>query len=111
AVAQVLALTNSKPAQSAMVTVAIDEKTTDDAVKVNLLHGAAESVKNFGPQLDPALVTSAQKLVMTPATTPDVRSAAAELVGALNLQPELARTLILNQSKVRGTAPAAGGPA
>src|SRR5262249_52134425 len=93
---QTIALINDKDAQPSLLAKASDDKTADD-VKISLYNSLATSAKFFGNQLDePAIktlsgtVASAQNL--------DVRSAAAEARGALNLPADQAKSLVIAQS-------------
>ena len=94
----VLALVNDKDAQVALLTVASDDKTADD-LKISLYKSLATNAKLFGNMLDPSQVDPLSKTVSS-ATNNDVRSAAAEAHGALNLPADQAKQLILNQSKI-----------
>ena len=96
--AGVLGLINSKEAQNALASKALDEKTAND-LKIACLKGTSRSAKFFGNQLDPNLIDSLQKVVET-AQDAQVKNAAAEAMGALNLPPERAKNLITNQSQV-----------
>jgi hypothetical protein len=96
--AGVLGLINSKEAQNALANKALDEKTAND-LKIACLKGTSRSAKFFGNQLEPNLVDSLQKVVET-AQDAQVKNAAAEVMGALNLPPERAKNLITNQSQV-----------
>jgi hypothetical protein len=98
AVGKVLALLNSPNAQNALLSKAVDEKTTDD-VKVSLYNSLATSAKFFGNHLTAESIATLQKVVES-APNLKVRSAAAEVRGALNLPADEARTLILQQAKV-----------
>lgn len=106
AVAIVLGMVNAKDVQVGLVNKAVDEKTPDD-VKIALFKSAATNARSFGNQLDAAQVDGLTKVVESVAG-PDVRGAAAEAFGALNLPPDKARGLILQQSHTSPfTAPAA----
>jgi hypothetical protein len=94
----VLGLLNSRDAQVGLLTVASDEKTADD-VKISLYKSLATSAKFFGNQLDGSQVETLSKVVAD-ATNLDVRSAAAEAHGALNLPADQAKALIVKQSKM-----------
>ena len=98
AVGNVLGLINSRPAQLGLLGKASDEKTTDD-VKISLFKSLALSAKFFGNQLEPQAIDVLQKVVAG-APNLDVRGAAAEARGALNLPPDQARTLIIEQSRI-----------
>ena len=94
----VLGLLNDRDAQSGLLQTAQDEKTADD-VKISLYNSLATSAKFFGNLLDGTQIDSLQKTV---SATPnlEVRSAAAEAHGALNLPADQAKSLILEQSRV-----------
>ena len=94
---EVLALFNSPQAQLGLITKALDEKTPDD-MRIALLKDLATNAKHFGNQLD---ATQIEALTNTVAGAPslDVRSAAAEAHGALNLRTNQVKTLILNHGK------------
>lgn len=93
----VLALLDDPPAQQALVTKALDEKTPDE-LQIALFKDAAQNAKLYGNRLDgdlTARLTAAAESV----EGLDVRSAAAEAHGAMNLPAEQVKTLILNQSR------------
>jgi hypothetical protein len=94
----VLAVWNSKDAQRGMITIALAEKTPDD-VKISLFKSVATSAKFFGNQLSDEQIAALQKVVETAANL-EVRSAAAEARGALNLPANQAKQLIVKQSRV-----------
>jgi len=95
AVAGVLALLNDKQVQTALATKAGDEKAPDE-VKIAVFKALATNAKNHGNLLDPDAIAIVQKSVAAGANL-DVRSAAAEARGALNLPVDQAKTLILGQ--------------
>jgi hypothetical protein len=95
---QTVALLNDKDAQPALLTTASDEKTADD-VKISLYNSLASSAKNFGSRLDENAINTLSKTVAEHANL-QVRSAAAEARGALNLPPDQAKKLIVDQSRV-----------
>ena len=95
AVANVMALLNDKQVQTALANKAGDEKAPDE-VKIALFKALATNAKNHGNQLDPDAVAIVQKSVAS-GTNLDVRSAAAEARGALNLPVDQAKTLIMGQ--------------
>ncbi|HEY8665025.1 MAG TPA: hypothetical protein VIL86_00085, partial [Tepidisphaeraceae bacterium] len=97
AVANVLGLLQSKQAQVGLVQKGTDEKTADE-LKVSILKAAAANAKFFGNQLEDAQVDAINK-VIDGSTNNDVRSAAGELRGALNLPADQAKNLILKQSR------------
>jgi len=96
AVANVLAMLNTKEAQEGLLGKALDDKTPED-VRIALFKAAATSVRSFGNQSDPQQVDALGK-VLEAVASPDLRAAAAEAFGALNLPPDKARNLILQQS-------------
>lgn len=98
AAGEVLAQLNSKDAQIGLATKALDDKTADD-LKISLLNDLATSAKFYGNQLDEPSIASVEKAVQNAANL-QVRSAAAEARGALNLPADQAKKLILEQSKV-----------
>ncbi len=97
AVGNVAGLYGSKTAQDTLANKALDEKTSDE-LKVSLFKSLAVSAKFNGNHLDAGAVSGLVKLV-TEGKNAEVRSAAAEAMGALNLPSDQARTLIVNQSK------------
>lgn len=94
---QALALLNTADAQRGLAIKATSEGIADD-VKVSLLKSLATSAKFFGNRLEAAQLDSLETVVRV-ATNPDVKNAAAEARGALNLPSDQARTLILEQSR------------
>lgn len=95
AVGNVLSLMNDKQVQNALANKASDEKAPDE-VKVSLFKSLATHAKNHGNVLDADQIAMVQKAVAS-ATSLDVRSAAAEARGALNLPVDQAKTLIIGQ--------------
>jgi len=93
----VLALVNVREAQAGLLAKAADEKTADD-VKISLYKSLAQNAKFFGAQLETPQVESLSKTVESAANL-EVRGAAAEARGALNLPADQAKTLIVNQAK------------
>jgi hypothetical protein len=96
--AGVLGLLNNKEAQASLAAKATDDKAGDD-LKIAAFKGLAKSAKFYGNQLDANSVEAVQKVVETNQNL-QVRSAAAEAQGALNLPAERAKNLIINQSQV-----------
>ena len=94
----VLGLLDSKETQPALLGKAADEKTADE-LKVASLKGLSTSVRFFGNRLSPEQIESLKKLTET-APIADVKNAASESLGALNLPSDEAKTLILNQVRV-----------
>jgi hypothetical protein len=95
---EVLAMLNDREAQGAILATASDEKTADE-VKISLFKSLATSAKFWGNLLDTAQIDTLQNVVDTAANL-QVRSAAAEAHGALNLPADQAKKLIVEQSKV-----------
>jgi hypothetical protein len=93
----VLALMNDKDSQTGLLTAAADDKTADD-VKISLYKSLAVNAKLFGDQLDASQLQPLEDAV-SKSTNNDVRSAAAEAHGALNLPPDQAQKLIVEQSR------------
>ena len=95
AVGNVLALLDSKAVQPGIIARALDDKTPDD-VKIGLFKSLATSARFYGNRLSDEEVSSLQKVVDGSASN-DVRTAAAEARGALDLPPDLAKQLIVGQ--------------
>jgi hypothetical protein len=93
----VLGLLPSREAQTGLLTTASEEKTADD-VKISLYKSLATNAKFFGNLLDAAQIQALTKVV-SDAQNLEVRSAAAEAHGALNLPADEAKSLIVKQSK------------
>jgi hypothetical protein len=94
----VLAFVNTTNGQAGLLTVGADDKTADD-VKISLLRSLSTNAKYFGNRLEPQQIETLAKLVEG-APNLEVRSAAAEAHGALNLPPDQAKGLILKQAKI-----------
>jgi hypothetical protein len=97
AAGRVLAMLNTPTAQTGLAVRAMDERTPS-AVRVSLFRSLAMNAKFFGNHLGPVRISELEKTV-TEEKNPDVRGAAAEARGALNLPASQARELILSQSK------------
>jgi hypothetical protein len=95
---EVLGLMNSQNAQVGLLANASEDGVADD-VKISLYKSLATNAKFYGNKLDDAQIAVLQGVVEK-AENLDVRSAAAEARGALNLPADQARTLIVNQSRV-----------
>ncbi len=95
AAATVLSLMDSKSAQPAILAKALDDKTTDD-VKASFYKSLAVSARTFGNRLEQSDIDSLQKVIEGSAS-PDVRTAAAQFRGALNLPADEAKHLIISQ--------------
>jgi hypothetical protein len=93
-----LALMNSQTGQSALLYAALNEKAADD-VKISLLKSLAVSAKQYGNRLNAQHIGSLDNLINT-AQNQDVKNAAAEGRGALNLPADQAKTLVVGQSRV-----------
>jgi hypothetical protein len=97
ATADVLGRVDSDGIQSALLNKATTEGVADD-VQISVYRSLASNAKFFGNKLSADEVSklqdSAEKIQNL-----DVRNAAAEAAGALNLSPDKARTLIVNQSQ------------
>ena len=96
--AYVLGLLDSPEPQPALVTKATDEKTADE-LKVSTLKAATTSVRFYGNRLTTEQIDALKKLADI-AVAPEVKNAAAEVLGALNLPSNDAKTLIVNHSRV-----------
>lgn len=94
--AEVVGLLDSVKAQNALCDKAVDEKTPDD-VKIPLYKALAANVKFFGGRLDETHIDTLRKAASNE-KTPDVKSAAAEALGALNLTTEQVKPLILDRA-------------
>ncbi|HLL88000.1 MAG TPA: hypothetical protein VK324_01735 [Tepidisphaeraceae bacterium] len=101
----VLALVPTRQAQPALLARANDEKAADD-VKVALFRDLATNAKFFGNTLGSADLAALQASV-NDAQNVEVRTAAAEARGALNLPPEQAKELILQQAEPKAPPAAA----
>lgn len=97
AVGKVLARIESPESQQGLLDKAANEQTAPE-VAVSLFNSLATSAKFFGNQLNPEQIERLQQIVEE-AENLDVRSAAAEARGALNLPPEQATQVIINQSR------------
>jgi hypothetical protein len=106
--AAVLARMNVKSAQPGLLAAASSEKPDD--VRISLYKSLAGNAATFGRMIEGEQVQTLEKAVVDEQNL-DVRAAAAEARGALNLPVEQAKTLIINQSTGTGPqqpAPAAG---
>jgi hypothetical protein len=88
-----LAFFNAKPAQQALLMKAVDDKT-DAKMKLSTYNSLATSAKFFGNLLEGDQVKQLQKAV-TSEPDLEVRSAAAEAHGALNLPADQVKELLL----------------
>ena len=95
AVAEAVGLLNSQLAQSGLADRANDPNTVAE-IRPSLYKGLATSAKFFGNRLTADQVAQLQQVVMNEKNL-DVRSAAAEARGALNLAASDAQVLILQR--------------
>jgi hypothetical protein len=93
----VLSTINSSSAQNGLAIKANDEATPPE-VRVSLYKSLADSAKHMGNHLDSAQISGLETVVSS-SKAAEVRDAAAEARGALNLPADQARTLILKQSR------------
>ena len=91
--ARVLAQMNSKPAQQQLLLKATDAKT-DEKARIVLFNALATSAKTFGNQLEADQLKALQTVVSGEQNL-EVRSAAAEAHGALNLPAEQVKATLL----------------
>jgi hypothetical protein len=94
---QVLGHLNDKDSQLGLLSAAADDKTADD-VKISLYKSLATNAKFYGNLLESSQLQTLDATVAG-ATNLDVRSAAAEARGALNLPSDQAKSLVVKQSK------------
>lgn len=97
-VGQTLALINAPDAQSGLLDKAMAEGVSDE-VRISLYKSLATSAKFFGNKLDQAKTDQLIKVVAETQNL-DVRSAAAEAHGALNLPADQAKKLVVEQMRV-----------
>jgi hypothetical protein len=102
AVGDAVALTNSPAVQPALLDRAEDAKTPED-VRVSLYRSLATSAKFFGNRLEGPQVNALRKTVAA-ANNLNVRSAAAEAFGSLNVSTDDVRQLILRQQNPAAAA-------
>jgi DNA-binding NarL/FixJ family response regulator len=93
----VLGVINSPEIQPALLTKAADEHTPDE-LKIALYKGLATNARNFGNLLSADDIAGLQHTVAT-APNVEVRTAAGEARGAMNLPADQAKTLIVDQAK------------
>jgi hypothetical protein len=93
----VLGVIDSRQAQPALLDKAVQDET-DDAVRIALYRSLASSAKFFGNRLNEQQVAALQQTV-NEAQNLEVRSAAAEAHGALNLPADQAKQLITRQAR------------
>ncbi|WP_428939887.1 hypothetical protein [Fontivita pretiosa] len=94
---QVLAYLDDADAQAGLLLAATADNVPDD-VRISLYNSLAQSAKLWNNKLDAAAIETLAKVVAT-AENLQVRSAAAEARGALNLPADQAKTLIVQQSQ------------
>jgi hypothetical protein len=97
AAGNVLATIESQRVQPALLAVATNEKSSDD-VKIATFKSLAGNAKRFGDKLS-AEEHATLEAAVEAGTNLDVRAAAAEARGALNLPADQAKTLILKSSR------------
>lgn len=95
AAGKTLSLMNSKPAQQSLLVKASDAKL-DAALRVSMYNSLATSAKFFGNLLEEQDVQTLQKTVAQEQAM-EVRSAAAEAHGALNLSPAEVKRVVLGK--------------
>lgn len=95
AVGNVLALLDAKEVQPALLSRANDDKAPEE-VRISLYKSMAMSAKFFGNRLSEDEVASLQKVVDGSGSN-EVRTAAAEARGALDLPADLAKQLVIQQ--------------
>lgn len=93
----VLAWMDAAEAQAGLLGKALDEKTADD-LKIDLLKDAAINAKRFGNRCGEGTIESLKKLIASGESL-EVRSAAAEVLGAMNLPADQVKTLILGRAQ------------
>jgi len=95
AVAEALAYINGEQVQPSLLSRGLDEKTPDD-VKIPILRSLAMNAKFFGNHLAEEQIGDLQKAVESVQNL-EVRTAAAEARGALNLPADQAKALIVKE--------------
>ena len=95
--ATVLSLINSQEIQPSLLLKASTDATPDD-LKIALYKALSTNARNFGKHLDDDQVAIVQKVVAS-APNLDVRTAAGEARGALDLPAEQAKKLIIDQAR------------
>lgn len=101
AAGRALGFYETQGAQVGLLSVAAKEQTADD-LKISLYDSLTNNARFYGNKLEPDQINTLDQVV-TSATNLDVRSAAAEARGALNLPADQAKQLIVQQST--GTEP------
>lgn len=96
-IADTVAYLNSPAVQPALLIRGTDDKA-DDAIKAAAFRGLAKNAKFFGNRLSDQQISDLQHTVES-AQNVDVRTAAAEARGALNLPADQAKALIIQESK------------
>jgi hypothetical protein len=95
--ATVLGVMDGTEIQPAILQKASDDKTTDD-LKIALYRALATNARNFGRKLDDDQINIVQKVVAS-APNVEVRTAAGEARGAMDLPADQAKKLIIDQAK------------
>ena len=95
AVGEAVALLNTRQSQSALADRAGDANTPPD-VRISFYKSLATSAKFYGNRLSPNQIADLQQVVMGEKNL-DIRSAAAEARGALNLPAQDAKALIVQR--------------
>ena len=94
----VLGLVDTDGVQPALLARATDDKLAEE-VRVGLFKSLAANARRFGDKLDSSQTAKVDEVVKS-AENLELRSAAADARGALNLPADEAKTLILDQSKI-----------
>jgi hypothetical protein len=97
AAGNVLASLDTATVQPALLQAATADKVSDD-VQVSLFKSLADHAKQYGNRLNDNQRATLEKVVEDDANL-DVRAAAAEVRGALNLPADQAKTIIIKQSR------------
>lgn len=98
AAGNVLGFLNFQQSQPGLLTQAADDQTPPE-VKISLFKSLATNAKFFGNKLGESRINTLRDVAEKGAAL-DIRAAAAEALGALNLPANQARELIVNQSRV-----------
>jgi HEAT repeat protein len=88
---------NTRDAQVALALKAGQEATSDE-MRVWFLKNLATAAKFGGNQLEPSQIDLVMKLAKSHASN-DVRAAAAEALGAMNLMSERVNTFLMEQAR------------
>lgn len=98
AAATALAVTRAAPAQQALAALALGAKADQD-VRIMTMRLCTQSVRRFGSMITGAQAQSVLELVRSKDTPADLRDAAAQLLGSLNLPSERIESLIVQTDK------------